>query len=113
MAVIVSFENENNSYAEQVAIFDSSESYNACLEELEKLAEINRFEHVTESCDEDIAILKDLDFVMLKKQKELLKSEFFSDLMNDDKILIQNLIELLTKIQKSAISWGSSSDMVL
>lgn len=40
---------ETEGYAELVAIFDSSETYNACLPALEKLAKKNGFTKVTES----------------------------------------------------------------
>jgi hypothetical protein len=40
---------ETEGYAELVAIFDSSETYNACVPALEKLAKKNGFTKVTES----------------------------------------------------------------
>lgn len=42
---------ETDGYAELVAIFDSSETYMACLPALEKLAEKHNFLRVTESID--------------------------------------------------------------
>ncbi len=51
--VKVYFENENGSYAELVAKFDSEELYFACLPTLEILAMQNGFESVTETINED------------------------------------------------------------
>jgi hypothetical protein len=51
--VKVYFENDNGSYSELVAKFDNEEIYFACLPALEKLAEKNGFDYVTETIDED------------------------------------------------------------
>ena len=48
----VYFETENGSYAQQVAWFDDEETYNACSEALEALAEKNGY-IVTESVEYD------------------------------------------------------------
>ena len=49
--VKVYFENADWSYAELVAVFDSSEIYMACLPTLEDMAKKNGFERVTESVE--------------------------------------------------------------
>lgn len=44
---------ETDSYSELVAVFDSEETYHVCLPSLEKMAEENGFDRVTESVDEE------------------------------------------------------------
>ena len=47
---------ETDGFAELVAIFDSEETYGACLEALEMLAKANGFLYVTESVNNEADI---------------------------------------------------------
>ena len=59
----VYFETPKNSYAELVAIFDSEETYIACLPSLKKLAKENGFQYVTDTVeDAEISDLKNNGF---------------------------------------------------
>jgi hypothetical protein len=53
---------ESGSHADLVAIFDNDETYNVCVEALEKLAEKNRM-ILTESVENDITI----DSILIEK----------------------------------------------
>lgn len=54
--VKVYFELDHGKYAELVAIFDTEETYDACLPALEKLAEKHNFDMVTESVVEEVEL---------------------------------------------------------
>jgi len=54
--VKVYFEMENSKYSELVAKFDSEETYAACFEALQSLAEKHGFDFVSESIEEELSI---------------------------------------------------------
>ena len=54
--VKVYFEMDNGGYAELVAIFDSEDTYNACLPALEKLRKKHGFDFISESIVDDKTI---------------------------------------------------------
>lgn len=62
----VFFETERPKYAERVALFASSEIYNACLPALEKLCKEQNFDFVSESVHDHID-LSEIDTEALTK----------------------------------------------
>ena len=54
--VKVYFEMDNGGYAELVAIFDSEDTYNACLPALERLRKKHGFDFISESVVDDKTI---------------------------------------------------------
>ena len=54
--VKVYFEMDNGGYAELVAIFDSEDTYNACLPAVEKLRKKHGFDFISESIVDDKTI---------------------------------------------------------
>jgi hypothetical protein len=54
--VKVYFEMDNGGYAELVAIFDSEDTYNACLPALERLRKKHGFDFISESIVDDKTI---------------------------------------------------------
>jgi hypothetical protein len=54
--VKVYFEMDNGGYAELVAIFDSEETYDACLPALERLRKKHGFDFISESIVDDKTI---------------------------------------------------------
>ena len=113
---------ETQGYAEPVAIFDTEDTYDRCFGELEKMATEGHFPLITESVEENIpirevfdmvkedtlkssALLKSIDYALLKQQKSILIDLIYEPetITTKKRKELEGLLCLLDSIQDHAV----------
>ena len=85
---------ETTSYAELVAVFDSEETYEVCIEALERQAKENGFLYVTESIDEETNLGDDKKYAVILVGEDLEETTIFEFNSYDESIEVASSFSL-------------------